>query len=613
MSVGGMRSLLDMLERAAKPNAGLSPLANAGDNRGVHFVDSKENTRFYSYEKIVDNARKVGAALRAHGVVIGDRIAIILPTGIDFYSAFFGALYAGAIPTALYPPLRFGRLDEYHQQNEKLLAAIDATLVISDKRVQRLLGQTIERARPRLGLQRISELLAEGRFDSLEEQRPSIDEIAFIQFSSGSTDLPKAIPLTHRQVLENIDVILKSIFYAYPENEKLVHSGMSWLPLYHDMGLVGCLLSSMYQAADLCLIPPELFIVKPAVWLRMISRFKSTVSPAPNFAFSLCLDRIKDDEINDVDLSCWKVALNGAEPVNPVILERFTERFAAYGFSKEALTPVYGLAEAALAVSFSSLKKPFRYHYFDQLKLVEDGKSIVVDKTHERAQAISSLGRPLEGFEISIVAEIEKEEAITIDRCVALGDRKIGRVLVRGPSLMNGYFNQDNLVIENGWLDTGDRGFLMDGELYLYGRAKDCIIIRGKNYAPQDIEFIVDDIEGVRKGCVLAIQVPEQQQLEFIKNDSLLVIAEASTNDKVNFENLEEKISQEILARKSLCANVLIVEAGTLPRTSSGKLRRQEARHRLELGLLTTPKKITKLNLIKALLRSKLAYRRAQR
>jgi fatty-acyl-CoA synthase len=300
-----------------------------------------------------------------------------------------------------------------------------------------------------------------------------------------------------------------------------------------------------------------------------------------------------------VDLSSWRIALNGAEPVTPNVLERFVERFAPYGLRAEALTPVYGLAEASLAVTFSELRAPFRHRSFDRSALVREG----IARVAAGGQPLVSLGRPLPGFALRIVDAGGDE----------LEPGRLGRVRVRGPSLMQGYLGMPGATaaaLRDGWLDTGDTGFLHEGELFLYGRAKDLLVLRGRNYAPQDVEHAVDGVPGVRTGCSAAVGLLSESG----EGEELVLFVERARDAAVEDEALAERVRRRVLERTGLApARVHVLAAGTLPRTSSGKIRRGETRRAFLAGELTPPERVTVLRLAREMLRSRLAFARALR
>jgi acyl-CoA synthetase (AMP-forming)/AMP-acid ligase II len=466
-----------------------------------------------------------------------------------------------------------------------MLEAVSARLVLADARLRPVLGAAVSAARPPLGCRTLRELDA-GR---AEPARGAVDDLALIQFSSGTTVEPKPVALSQSAVVTHA----ATLNCHWPDGNGIVHSGVTWLPLYHDMGLIGCIFTALERPGDMTLIPPELFLARPAVWLRAVSRYAATISVAPNFAYSLCVDKITDDQLEGVDLSSWRVALCGAEPVVARVLRRFTERFTPYGFRSEALTPVYGLSEATLAVTFSDLHRPFLSRRFDREILSRDGRAETADEGPE----LVSVGRPLAGVELRIV---DGEGA-------DLGEGRVGVVSLRGPSVMDGYFalpKDTRRVLDGGWLDTGDLGFVLDGELFLTGRAKDVLILRGRSHSPTEVEASVDELGGVRTGCSVAVSwLPEGGDGEV-----LLLLVEAT--DPAAADDAEELAAEcRSAVRRATGLEVDRVEVlapGTLPRTSSGKLRRAESLRRYLAGGLVPPGKMTPWRLAGTVLRGSL-------
>ncbi|MBK7860098.1 MAG: AMP-binding protein [Archangiaceae bacterium] len=526
---------------------------------GLTLVDAQEHERRFTWAELHERARRAAAALLERGVKPGDRVAMVLPTGLDFMDAFFGTLLAGAVPVPLYPPVRLGRMDEYVRTTARMLELTQARAVLSDRRVRLLLGGAVERARPDLGCPTVAELL-EG--SNASESSVTPDALGLIQFSSGSTVDPKPVALTHANLMAQVAMLRQ----VMPEIDPTRDRGVSWLPLYHDMGLIGCLLEAVYYPGDLVLLPPEAFLARPALWLRAISRHHGGVSPAPNFAYGLCLKRVRDEDLEGVDLSCWKYALNGAEPISQAVQQRFNQRFARWGFNAESLLPVYGLSEASLAVSFTQRGAA--------RKTVEhDGRELV------------SVGVPVPGTRVEV---------------------REGRIWVSGPSVMKEYFDTPEATeraLVDGWLDTGDLGFIEDGELFVSGRAKDIIIIRGANHAPQAFEECLDSVTGVRTGCAVAVgYLPRGHDGEAL---ALLVEGEG--------EGLEQRITTAVLERTGIKPHaVVVLQPGTLPRTSSGKLRRQEALRRWLAGELAPPKPTNALNVGAEVAKSMLAFAKSR-
>jgi acyl-CoA synthetase (AMP-forming)/AMP-acid ligase II len=521
---------------------------------GLRILDRRERQTWLDWAEVRRRSTIVAGGLRAQGIGRGEIVGLFYLTGEEFFAAFFGVLMAGAVPAPLYPPVRLGRLAEYQIHTSRMLQAAGVRNALIDGRLRRVLGLALSQAGCRGYTQ------AELPKGSEVATTVASDELGLVQFSSGTTRDPKPVALTHEALMAQA----KTLNNFWPDTDEKRHSGVSWLPLYHDMGLIGCVFTVLERPSTLTLIPPELFVARPVVWLRALSKFRATVSPAPNFAFSLCVEKVRDADLQDLDLSQWRAALCGAEAVVPAVLRRFADRFAGCGFRPEALTPVYGLSEAALAVTFSELGEPFTTR---SMSRQQSGNA----PRHERE--LVSVGRPLPGFEIQVRDELG----------AMLADEEEGRIWIRGPSLMKGYLNQPQAtaaVLKDGWLDTGDRGFLYDGELYVSGRAKDVLIVRGANHAPEEIEATVTELESVRTGCAAAVgYLPEDADREQVW---LFVERNRDLSDRER-EAVIAACKHRVLAHIGIAVDrVEVLDPGILPRTSSGKIRRQRA---LELFL----------------------------
>lgn len=552
--------------------------AERAPHLGLRYLDRHEVETRVDWPEVVARAARFAGGLRALGVRPGDAVALVLPTEPGFFDAFFGAWLAGAVPVPLYPPVRLGRLAEYHQRTAAMLAASRARVLVTHRRAWRILGETVARHRPELGCVEAETVTGAPLVDP-----GGPDSLGLVQFSSGTTVDPKPVALSHANLYANTDTIGRWLF---DRDGGIDAVGVSWLPLYHDMGLIGCMGPAVLRPGVLTLIPPELFVARPGVWLRTLGRTGAVVSPAPNFAYALCVDRVTDEEMAGVDLSRWRYALNGAEPVAPETLRRFVTRFARWGFRPEALTPVYGLAEATLAVTFSSPDRPFHSERFDRAALAA-GEA----RPDPAGVELVSVGTPLDG--IAVDAPVDA----------------VGPVRVKGPSVMTGYLHQPErtaAVVRDGWLDTGDLGFLHQGELYITGRAKDVIILRGRNHAPHAIEQAVDAVEGVRAGCAAAVS----HRPEGAETEQLVLFVEA----KSEAADLAERCREAVLDATGLLPDlVVLLEPGTLPRTSSGKIRRREALDRWLAGQLVPPEAVTPWMLAGALARGTLAHWRTRR
>ncbi len=572
-------------------------LGRAADHpeTGLRFLDRQEREDFWPWAAIGERSAAIAGGLARRGIVPGDRVALVFPTSPEFVVAFFGALLAGAVPVPLYPPVRLGRLSEYHLRTAAMLRAVDARLLLAERRILALLGETLELARPPLGASDLAGLPGGSRLST--DGHP--EDLALIQFSSGTTVEPKPVALSQRAVLAH--VLTLNAFW--PDGGGVRHSGVSWLPLYHDMGLAGCVLPALERPSVLTLIPPEQFVARPALWLRAIARYRATISPAPNFAYALATERIADAELAGLDLSAWRIALCGAETVVPDVLRAFAARFARWGFDARALAPVYGLSEATLAVTFPRLGEGFTSARFDRAALAGEGRARTVG-TAEAGREIVSVGRPIPGVEL----ELRDASGALV------GEERVGRIFVRSPALLSEYFGQPAATaaaLREGWLDTGDLGFRFAGELYLTGRAKDILLVRGRNHAPADVELAVERVAGVRRGCAVAVSHladgrDTEQVLLFVEHRRGLA---ASLHAE-----LAEHCRGAVLTAVGLPVDdVFVLAPGTLPRTSSGKLRRGETLRQHLAGTLAPPARVNPLTLGLALLRSRLAGRRAVR
>jgi fatty-acyl-CoA synthase len=562
-------------------------LAAAGHSSGVSFVDLHERELALPWGEVVARAERAAAALAARGVAPGERVAIVLRTGPEFLDAFFGTWLAGAVPVPLYPPVRLGRMEEYLAQTARMLAVSGARLVVSAGAVRRLLGGAVARAAPALGCVDVAEL-TEG--SERLARMPAPEDLGLVQFSSGSTVDPKAVALSHAALEAQADALMAAV---RPDARDVL---VSWLPLYHDMGLIGCLLAAMSYPGPLVLIPPEHFLARPALWLRAIARHRGTISVAPSFAYAYCAERVADAELAGSSLASWRLALNGAEPVSADAVRRFLARVVPHGFDAGAVVPVYGLSEAALAVTWSPHGRSLSTSRIDPLRLARDG--VVATGTRE----LVSVGVPIAGIEI----ELRDEGG------APASEGRLGRVFVRGPSLMRGYLGDEEATrraLAGGWLDTGDLGFALGGELYLHGREKDVVIVRGANHAPEEFEAALDQVAGLRPGCAVAVGFTPEGE-----GEGLVILAERGRREARPDGALAAEIRRAVLERTGVAPHtVQLLAPGTLPRTSSGKLRRREALRRFLAGALSPPRRVTPLRLALELARGQLGLVQARR
>ena len=556
---------------------------------GARFISWSGDATYFEYGEVLERAKKVAATWQRRGLTVGDRVAIVLPTSIHFLDTFLGIQLAGGIPTALYPPFRLGKLDEYFKRTQRMLRKIGARFLVTDRRTKNLLGPAVQNVASIEDVLDAEKLLTSNTRWRRVDVTP--DSPAFLQFSSGTTVEPKAVHISHTNLLHNLEMI-DSLFRVVGDEEQAKQGGVCWLPLYHDMGLVGCLFLGLYHPGTVTYIGPETFLAKPKIWLQTLSKYKAVVSPAPDFAYGLCLSKVKDKDLDGVDLSHWRIALNGAEPINTEIMTRFCDRFSRWGFQATAMTPVYGLAEATLAVTFPELTSAPRVVEFDADRLSMEQTGVV-----GKGRRLASVGQPMQGLEVQIWDDGDNP----------VKSVKVGRIMVRGASICPGYYNDPKLTgktIHKGWLDTGDLGFQHEGDLYVCGRAKDLIIIRGRNLAPQEVEELLVGVDGMRPGCAIAVGTSVEEL-----GEQLIVLLERVAGTSRPDDALVADIKKRVLAGVGLAPyQIQILEQGTLPRTSSGKMRRNHALELFLTGKLVPPQKMGVLGLSKELAKSQMAW-----
>jgi 1-acyl-sn-glycerol-3-phosphate acyltransferase len=525
-----------------------------------------------SYARLLEAARLVAGGLRERGIRRGDTVALMLPTGFDFLRSFQGILIAGAIPVPIYPPARLDRLEEYSRRQSAILADAAVTLLIAIGRAKPV-AALLRPAVPSLAhVVTADDLSAAGGPYPAPEGRD--EDAAFIQYTSGSTGHPKGVLLTHANLLANIRAIRAGLAAGSAD------VGASWLPLYHDMGLIGSWLFCMVDGLPLALMSPLAFLARPERWLWTIHERRATLSAAPNFAYELCARRIPDAALEGLDLSSWRCALNGAEPVSPETLERFSRRFARCGFRREALMPAYGLAENSVALCLPPVQRGPRIERVARAAFAEQGLALPASADERAPLQFVSVGRALPEHAVRVVDEAGRE----------LAERRVGRLVFRGPSMTAGYFGQPQataaITVEGGYYDSGDLAYLADGEVYITGRRKDLIIKGGRNLVPQEIEELAAGVDGVRKGCVVAFGVWK----ESTATESLVVVAETRLEEAAARDALAAGISERVTDAVGVPPDdIVLVPPGSVPKTSSGKIRRAAAREQYEGGRLGAP------------------------
>ncbi len=538
----------------------------------VHVVlwhDVEAETKL-TYRELQDRARVAAQGLVRAGLNPGERVAIMLPTGFEFFAAFFGVLYAGGVPVPIYPPARPSQLEEHLNRQAGILRNAGASLLIAPpaaSAIARLVKLQVESLRDVIS----PEALSRGAAGEGPGVPPAAT--ALIQYTSGSTGDPKGVVLSHANVLANIRAMGRAMD-ASPADVFV-----SWLPLYHDMGLIGAWLGSLYYAARLIVMSPLTFLVRPEQWLWAMHHHRATLSASPNFGYGLCLNKIGDEALAGLDLGSLRMVFNGAEAVSPDIIRQFTARFAKYGFKPEALVPVYGLAENAVGLAFPARVRAPVIDRVDRTALAERARAVPAAPGDGHALEIVACGSPLPGHEIRIVGATGE-----------LAEREEGRLQWRGPSATKGYFDnpaKTRELFDGDWLNSGDRAYIAGGDVYITGRSKDIIIRAGRNVYPAGIEEAAGEVPGIRKGCVVAFGSQDPAR----GTERVILLAETRETDAASLNTLRARVEDAVTPMLDAAPDqVVLVPPNTIPKTSSGKLRRNAARELFERGrLLTRP------------------------
>jgi 1-acyl-sn-glycerol-3-phosphate acyltransferase len=539
----------------------------------VHIIyeGAEAGTQPIGYRSLADGAARVAARLQAAGFHPGATVALMLPTGPDYFYSFFGVLMAGGIPVPIYPPSRPQQIEEHLRRHARILDNAGAAYLITvpeARAIGRVLRVQVRSLRGILTLDGLAE-----ETPSRMRARPAPEDIAFLQYTSGSTGDPKGVVLTHADLLANIRA-MGEVVQVGPDDVFV-----SWLPLYHDMGLIGAWLGSLYYGIPLISMSPLSFLARPVRWLEAIHRHGGTISAAPNFAYELCLTRITDAQIAGLDLSRWRWALNGAEPVSPETLRRFAERFAPAGLRSEALAPVYGLAEAAVGLAFPPAGRGPRIDCIDRERFARAGYALAVDCEDPQAMEVVACGRALPGYRVRVVDEAGHERP----------ERHEGLLEFQGPSATQGYYRNPaatQALIRDGWHSTGDRAYLAGGDIHLTGRVKDLIIRGGRNLYPYEVEQTLGEIPGVRKGCVVAFAAKDPE----LGSERLVILAESKERDPAQRAELARQLRERATDMLGLPPDeLLLVPPHAVLKTSSGKLRRAATRDRYLAGQLSEP------------------------
>jgi fatty-acyl-CoA synthase len=533
----------------------------AEGGRGLNFHDARGTlTRAYPYSELRADALTAARRFVALGIKPGDRVALVAETGVEFATAFFGAVYSGAWPVPLPLPTSFGGREAYVDQLAVQLKSCDPALLLYPPE----LADFGKAAADQSGVvSRAWDVLdeIEPAGDELPTAKP--DDIAYLQYSSGSTRFPHGVAVTHHALLDNLRA--HGVGLHVQDTDRVV----SWLPWYHDMGLVGCFLSPIALQLSVDYLKTEDFARRPLAWLDMITRNPGTsLSYSPTFGYDICSRRMSSQTRAEdrFDLSRWRIAGNGADMIRPDVMQAFVDCFDAAGFKASAFCPSYGLAEATLAVSLMPPGEGIRLELVEENEL--SGGTPDDDNRPRRYRAVVNCGKPVTGMEIEIRGPAGE----------VLPDRGIGKVYVRGASVMHSYFRDEEstraCLSDDGWLDTGDMGYMSSGYIFIVGRAKDMIIINGRNHWPQDIEWAVEQLPGFKSGDIAAFAITGPSGEE-----TPAVLVHCRVSDAQERGRLRDEIRERVRAITGITPVVELVPPRTLPRTSSGKLSRTKARN----------------------------------
>ncbi len=555
------RPVLAAPKTATTLNEVLAWHAEQHPNATHAIVLDEDRSRPLTYAQLQDGARQMAGTLQRAGVQPGTTIALMLPTGVEYLYAFFGVLLVGAVPVPIYPPTRPSQVEEHVHRHAGVLANAAASALITVPEARTVAHLLRARVPSLKHIWSVADLLQGAHLHPLRNP-PAGESTAMLQYTSGSTGSPKGVVLTHANLLANV----RAIGQLINANDSDVF--VSWLPLYHDMGLIGAWLGSLYFGCLLVIMPPTAFLTRPVRWLQAIHQYRGTLTASPNFGYELCTRRLTDQELTGVDLSSLRVAFNGAEPVDPGTLERFCQRFAPYGFRREAMTPVYGLAEAAVGLTFPPMNRGPIVDCIDRTEMTDEGRAVVEPEGAADTLRFVSCGRPLPGYRLRILDRDGSE----------VPERVEGTLQFTGPSATAGYFHNAEAtarLLSGEWRDTGDRAYMAEGELYVTGRVKDIIIRRGRHIYPDEIESAIGDLAGVRRGCVVAFGTHEPTAA----TERLVVLAETRLTDPQARAQLRTRINERVVdCIGEPAEEIVLAPPHAVLKTSSGKLRRAATR-----------------------------------
>lgn len=528
------------------------------DSAGFTFVGREGREDFFSWRSLRVEAENRAAHLRDLGLGKGDRLLLVLPDAVDFVLTFLGAAYAGIVPVPMYAPQSIAGLPAYAATTVGVMNRAGRAYLATTAELEHALRGAVRGVRSLAGVVTAEQLrtLAPAGV-SREPESVSPEDLALLQFTSGSSSAPKGVEVTHANLKANATAIVSHGLSAHPDRDM----GVSWLPLHHDMGLVGFVLSPVLERIPVTFLPTPMFVRNPTSWLDTIHKRRGTITFAPNFGYALATQRATRQQLAKWDLSCVRVFGCGAEPIHAATMRAFAAKFSACGLKPHALLPSYGMAEATLAISFGGLDETLQIDLVDRSVYESTGQARPGPASSELA--FVNCGRTFPQHEVGVFDEHGGR----------LPDRQVGELWFRGPSVARGYFGDNEAshrTFRSNWLRTGDLGYLVDGNVFVTSRKRDLIIVNGRNYDPQQIEWIAAEVAEVRRGSTAAVGVPG------VPSEGVVVLVESRTREA---KSVVDKIRGRLCdALGLLVSDVVVVPPGSLPKTTSGKIQRQKAR-----------------------------------